>query len=62
MKGLERFQIVTSLLFVALGLVIFFRSLRYGVTPLVWIVCLGFVGIGTYRLLLITKPTHRQKN
>ena len=62
MKGLERFQIVTSLLFVALGLVIFLRSLEFGLTPLVWIVCLGFVGIGIYRFLLITKFFPRQRN
>lgn len=53
LKTLDYFQMVSSVLFLLLGLLILLRSLSLGLTPLMLLVSFGFILLGAYRLLLI---------
>jgi len=53
LKVLDYFQMVSSVLFLLLGLLILLRSLSLKLTPLVLLVSLGFILLGAYRLVLI---------
>ena len=61
LNRLDYFQIVTSALFIILGLIIMVRSLSLAFTPLILIVSLGFVLLGLFRLVKVFQFLRGQK-
>jgi hypothetical protein len=56
----DMYQTVTSVLMVALGLVILARTLGFGLRPMSLLVGFGFIGLGAYRLSFVLAYLRRR--
>ena len=58
----DLYRTVTSVLMVALGLVILARTLGFGLHPMALLVGGGFIGLGTYRLAFVVAYFRRRRS
>lgn len=56
----DLYRTTTSVLMVALGLVILARTLGFGLHPMSLLVGLGFIGLGAYRLSFVVAYLRRR--